>query len=259
MNRDPFPMIVSLLIAVWCVGCNNESPHAAPVVDNRLAEPWISNPSDEWPQIVLTNHAQFNGHTALEGASSFLIDTDDDRILAATAAHLIGSAGGVEPPIPVNELTRKIRSWKMFPRTMPDDFVEAISLGATGLDDPSLDWLFLSIDSADQLPAHPLKPRKDPVRVGETVFLIGCPYVEWDCKQNVYAGVVAERVSDLFRYDIDPPVDLRGFSGAPVIDGKGYVVGVVTIWFQPKMSGENYLEAGGQDIASVWEFLHQNP
>ncbi|QDU58492.1 hypothetical protein Pan181_47290 [Aeoliella mucimassa] len=147
----------------------------------------------------------------------------------------------------------------MFPRTMPDDYIEVHSLGVRGLDDEILDWLVLSIENADPLPGYPLKLRKEPVRIGETVYLIGCPYIEQDCKQNVYTGTITERAfGDRFRYDIEPPVDIRGFSGAPIIDEKGYVVGVMTVWFDPKMSGDEYLEAGGEDIASIYELVQRS-
>jgi hypothetical protein len=257
----------SILIAVCCFGCGSDSHDSTstvepvpeePKVDNRVAEPWVSKPKTEWPQIVLTNHARFTGHSPLRGASSFLIRTNDDRVLAATARHLIGSAGGVEPKIPVNQLTGKIQSWRMFPRTMPDDFVEITSLGVQGLDDEILDWLILSIRNADPLPAQPLRIRKEPVCVGGTVFLIGCPYIERSCQQNVYVGTVTERAfGDRFRYDIEPSVDIRGFSGAPILDEKGYAVGVMTVWFDPKMSGDNFLEAGGEDIASICELVQR--
>ena len=263
MNLYLLQRIGSVLIAVCCFGCGRDSPDATstvdpapatPKVDHRVAETWISKPKAEWPQIVLTNEAEFDGHSSLQGASSFLIKTDDDRVLAATAAHLIGTAGGVEPEIPIYQLTSKIRSWKMFPRTVPDDSVEVNSLGVQGLDNENLDWLILSIKNTDPLPAYPLKLRKEPVRVGETVFLIGCPYIERDCKQNLYTGTITERAyGDRFRYDIEPPVDIRGFSGAPIIDEKGYVVGVMTVWFDPKMDGDNFLEAGGEDIASIYD------
>jgi S1-C subfamily serine protease len=187
-----------------------------------------------------------------------LIQTNDDRVLAATARHLIGSAGGVEPEIPLNQVTSRIQSWKMYPRTTPDDFVEITALGAQGIDDEDLDWLILSIKKADPLPAYPLKLRKEPVHIGETVFLIGCPYLERGCKQNVYTGIVTEReFGNRFRYNIEPAVDIRGFSGAPIIDEKGYVVGVMTVWFDPKMSGDNFLEAGGEDIASIYHLVQR--
>ena len=54
-----------------------------------------------------------------------------------------------------------------------------------------------------------------------------------------------------------PPVDIRGFSGAPIIDEKGYVVGVMTVWFDPKVSGDNFLEAGGEDIASIYDLVQR--
>lgn len=263
MNRCVSQVLAATWFAVYCAGCDSDSRNAGPTVDQpgpqadtRVAEEWISKPKIDWPQIVLTNDAEFNGHSPLLGASSFLIRTGDGQVLAATAAHLIGSAGGVEPEIPVDQLTSRIRSWKIYPRTMPDDFVEATSLAVRGLGQENLDWLILSIEDSDRLPAYPLKLRKDPVRVGEAVYLIGCPYVEQNCKQNVYAGTVTERAfGDRFRYDLDPPVDMRGFSGAPIVDHKGYLVGVMTVWFDPKMSGEKFLEAGGENVASVYDLL----
>lgn len=256
MNQFRYYMIGPMLIAMCGFGCDSDSLNSAPLVDTRIAEQWVVKPKSEWPQIVLTNYAEFKGHSSLQGASSFLINTEDDSVFAATAAHLIGSAGGVVPDIPINQLNQKILSWYMFPRTMPDDYVEIDSLGLNGLDDNDHDWLILSIKNSDHLPASPLKLRREPVRVGETVYLIGCPYIEQDCKQNVYTGVITERAfGNSFRYNIDPPVDLRGFSGSPIIDEKGYVVGIVSVWFDPRMSGENYLEAGGEDIKFIYDLL----
>jgi S1-C subfamily serine protease len=120
----------------------------------------------------------------------------------------------------------------------------------------SLDWLILAIKDTDRpLPATPLHLRSQPVQVGEKVYLVGCPYVEDSCKQNVYAGKVTARAGNRFRYDIEPPVDIRGFSGAPVIDQNGHVVGAMTVWFQPKRQGDRFLEAGGEDAASVYQVV----
>ena len=43
--------------------------------------------------------AEFIGHTPLHGASAFLVKSQDGRTLAATARHLVGPNGGVEPEI----------------------------------------------------------------------------------------------------------------------------------------------------------------
>jgi hypothetical protein len=259
-----FHRFMALYLLVNAAGCDQKLPNAAPPtkpatptqVNSRLAEDWISKPINEWPQIVLTNHAEFTGHTSLDGASSFLIQADNDRVLAATAAHLIGSAGGVEPKIRVSELPSTIRSWKMFPRSKPDEFVEIKALTTKDLERKGLDWLLFSVNLPDRLPAYPLKVRQEAIQVGESVFLIGCPYAERECVQNVYRGIVTARGSaDRFRYDIDPPVDIRGFSGAPIIDQQGYLVGIMTVWFDPKMSGEKFLEAGGEDVSPIYELL----
>jgi hypothetical protein len=241
-------------IAAGCqrLGVIDEPPPAGP------PEPWAFKPAIEWPQLVLTHNAEFNGHTALRGASAFLVKSRDGRVLAATAKHLIGPNGGVEPTIPVADLNGAIRSWRLHPRTLPGQFVVAEKLGAGGLDDHNQDWLILTTKtSPEPWPSLPLQLRPRPVQVGEKVYLIGCPYVEGACKQNVYTGKVTKRSGDLFRYDIDPPVDIRGFSGAPVIDGNGHVVGVMTVWFEPRMRGEQFLEAGGEDAGSVYQLIER--
>ncbi|WP_437726699.1 S1 family peptidase [Sorangium sp. So ce861] len=222
------------------------------------AEPWASRPPREWPQLVLTNLAEFHGHTPLQGASAFLLKTQDDRTLIATAKHLLGRNGGVDPEISIPALDSAIRSWRLFPRTLPDQVAEAAKVAADGLDDPRLDWLVLTLkDIAKPLPATPLPLRPRPVDVGEQVYLVGCPYAEATCKQNVYAGKVTARSGHRFRYDIDPPVDLRGFSGAPVVDQAGHVVGVMTVSFQPRMQGELHLEAGGEDAAAIYRSVER--
>ncbi|WP_437929827.1 serine protease [Sorangium sp. So ce291] len=201
----------------------------------------------------MTNHAEFHDRTALEGASAFLVQTQDGRTLAATAKHLLGPNGGVEPEVPVAALDGAIRSWRLFPRTLPDQLAEAGKVAADGLDDPRLDWLILALkDTGKPLPSTPLRLRARPVEVGEEVHLVGCPYDEATCKQNVYAGKITARNGHRFRYDIDPPVDLHGFSGAPVIDRAGHVVGVISLWFQPRMAGEKFLEAGAEDAAAIY-------
>lgn len=246
-----------LLLPIGCNQTPSEAPAtkspARPAVAELPQTPWASKPQHEWPQLVLTNYATFKGHSALQGASSFLIKTNDNRILAATARHLIGDAGGVKPEVKVAEFDAAIDTWRMFPRTRPKEHLFAERLGATGLTLPQYDWLILEIrGSGDKLPAEPLRLRERPVEVGEEVTLVGCPYVEQGCDQNVYTGKVTARSGDRFRYDIEPPVDIRGFSGAPILDRAGNCVGVMTVWFEAQMEGDKYLEAGGEDPQYVY-------
>jgi hypothetical protein len=259
-SQLPFFIAFSLTVAGGCQR-SEEKPHQFGSSTNAqpattAAEEWASKPPREWPQLVLTNHAEFKDHTPLRGASAFLVKTRDGRTMAATAKHLLGENGGVKPEISVAALNGVIRSWRMHPRTLPDQLVLAEKVGADGLDDENLDWLILTIKNTGKpLPATPLRLRSRSVQVGEQVWLVGCSYVEKDCKQNVYAGRVTNRKADRFRYDIEPPVDIRGFSGAPILDRNGQVVGVMTVWFEPKMRCEKFLEAGGEDAASIFHLI----
>jgi hypothetical protein len=254
-------LLITALVGVAALtGCRRSDNKPQPSEPAAAAEPepWASKPPREWPQLVLSNQADFTGHTPLRGASAFLIKTQDGRTLVATARHLLGVNGGVEPEIRLPRLNAAIRSWRLYPRTLPDQFVSVDGVGAEGLEDENLDWLVLTIKGpAGQLPATPLRLRPGPVQVGEKVLLVGCPYSEATCKQNVYVGKVTARDGDRFRYDIEPPVDIRGFSGAPVLDSDGHVAGVMTVWFEPRMRGQDHLEAGGEDSASIYQLVER--
>src|SRR5206468_990885 len=109
--------------AVCLIGsCDRKTTSATTRASVR--EPWIDLPPAKWPQFVLTNQASFTGHTPLNGASGFLVRTADGRLLAATAKHLIGENGGVQPEIALAELDRVLKSWVMFPRTDPNSMIE---------------------------------------------------------------------------------------------------------------------------------------
>jgi hypothetical protein len=245
MNKGFFLL---LMVVVVLAGCDKE----ARVVQQQAPEPWCSSPPEKWPQIVMTNSTEFKGHTPLRGASSFLIRTESGNVLAATARHLLGENGGVEPALPVAELDSKLGFWHMHPRTLPKQRVRIAGSATRADSGKSNDWLLLKLVEGEVPAVAPLKIRPEPVKVGDQVFLIGVSYAEPDATQKVYSGRVTERgFGDRFRYTITPHVDISGFSGAPIVDEKGLLVGVMTVWFRPKMNGELFTEAGGEDARSA--------
>ncbi len=216
---------------------------------------WINEPHDQWPQMVLTNDAEFNGHTPLYGASAFLVVNTKGTVLAVTAKHLIGTHGGVDPEIDAYDLNSVLRRWELFPRTQSKRRLGVSGLPpttGTPLHHSNVDVLVLALKYSDELlPAEPIAVRHSPVRVGERVYLVGVLYSEPNSPQNVYTGQVVERVGDRFRYSIEPPVDLRGFSGAPILDRNGHVVGVMTVWFARENPSAKDPYGGGEDIRAV--------
>ena len=239
--------IVASIILLFLCGCDrSNSKDASP-----SSEPWATLPHEQWPQLVLTNAAKFKGHSPLNGASGFLIRSEPGKILAATARHLLGENGGVEPEVTLADLDASFDSWVMYPRTLPNHAINLLGSASLTNGPKNNDWVLLRVDGES---AHvtPLRIRRDPVKVGERVHLVGVSYSEPNVVQKVYSGVVTARSSgDRFRYDISPHVAIRGFSGAPVLDDSGLLVGVMTVWFHPRMDGELWTEAGGEDAAGA--------
>jgi Fe-S cluster assembly iron-binding protein IscA len=207
-------------------------------------EPWADRPPAEWPQIVLTNRADFRGHTGLHGASAFLVRDRDGTVLAATARHLLGEDGGVRPAVAVADLEQALVSWKMSPRTLEADFVIVEKPRSA-----RHDVVLLHVKPGPRaLPARPLQVRPEQARAGERVYLVGCPYAESRCKQNVYPGKVLEHGEGPgFQFSLDRPVAIPGFSGAPIVDEAGRAVGVLQGGDGQTATGQDLLPAFNED------------
>jgi hypothetical protein len=181
-------------------------------------------------QVLLTNSAEFIDHSGLNGASAFLVKYQN-KVYAVTAKHLIGEAGGVEPEIKVNELTKYLRSWKMFPRVSIRPESDSISIGKPKLNYDSLNTDILILEVANSnYNILPLQTNFTLPVEGDNLYIIGCPYSQENCKQNIYE----------VKYDSYHPetgmlisiskhkVEMAGFSGAPLVNAQGDVVGAVT-------------------------------
>lgn len=219
-----------------------------PPPDIQAAEAWIGG---EWPQLVLTNAITFRDGRSTEGASSFLVETSNG-VRLATAAHLVGPAGGIEPAVPLSSLDTELKEWDAFVRTRPQPRLSARGFALTSTSDEVVnDWLFLKVDRVPPGLAQPLHLRDTPVAVGERVQLVGCQYRDQACTQHAYGGRVSGRNGHMFRYDLDEPVELAGFSGAPILDAHGLVVGVMSVAFTTYDQGDAQLEGGGRDASAV--------
>lgn len=181
-------------------------------------------------QILLTNEADFKEHTSLYGASSFLIDFNS-TFYAVTAKHLIGKDGGVEPEILPMDLPKKIESWKMYPRVQNKISNDTVLISDSNYKfiQTNADILLLKIKNDVQNLAK-LKPNFDLPKENDSLFIIGCPYSEKDCRQNIYpcTYVFFDTKSKMLFFELKKNIELPGFSGAPIIDKNGLVVAVLT-------------------------------
>ena len=211
------------------------SPPQAHLVAFRASrtEAADSNPEKDWPQLLMRNYGTFIGHTPMDGASSFIIESSDGVHWVATSARLLGPSGGVEPPLPPGKMAAALHRWRAFPPDKPDTFAE-IS-GGRGLNClVTSDWLAMRLPSNDSvLPVKPLHLRRKALKPGEVVYLVGLPYDDQSgATQHVYRGQVTPSTGALdagqFAFEVDAAVDFSGFRGAPVLDGESEVVGVLT-------------------------------
>jgi hypothetical protein len=246
MNRS-FGNAALLAAAIVCFTAAATALAAAP--STQPAAAWASLAPNQWPQLVLTNGAAFTGHSPMQGASSFLVTMPDGQVYLGTAKHLIKAAGGVDPIVPLEELDSALQQWKAYPRTKPAKVIAAKGLAESPNAENDHDWLLLKLtDPAAKLPATPLVPRATPVAVGETVYLIGVPYSDTASAQNVYKGKVTARpFGNYFTYEFSPPVHISGFSGAPIVDEHGLLVGHGVSRSKLKQQDGLEVEFGGED------------
>lgn len=220
-----FPSTFALrLLAAGCtltVGACDHQPaqQAGPPVKN-----WMAEPFDKSPQVLLTNGATFADGQRLDGASAFLVQAGGQRF-AVTAKHLIGPDGGIEPKKLPSHLNAELVSWQLFARRQAPDTLRIDQLLNT-MDADSSDALVFSLKDA-KTSYQALIPRYDAPAKGEEVYLIGCPYAEPDCRQNRYPVRVVDTATDVYVLTENPGLELQGFSGCPVVDKQGRVIGLL--------------------------------
>lgn len=182
-------------------------------------------------QVLLTHYAEFyERKTALTGASAFLINYKNKKY-AITAKHLLGEAGGVEPDVSLGELDTTIAYWALFPRVPVVEEFDTVMVDAKNInyEDFNNDILVLNVANENHK-IEALNISLEIPKKGEKFYLIGCPYSQKDCKQNIYTLTFDEYVEEYskFYFRFKSKVNFSGFSGAPIVDKDGNVIGVLT-------------------------------
>jgi predicted esterase len=183
------------------------------------APAWMALPTNRWPQILLELDITFKDKTRLVGASGFLTRLPNGAVVAATAKHAACNEKSVDA------FESSFTSFLMHPRTTSERQVRLFKTAIKPADANRMDCL-LMIVPPQTWPVEVRPARATPAEEGETVYLVAVPYDDRS-PQNVYKGTVRRsHGDDQFAYDFTEKVDHRGFSGAPVLDAKGNVVGI---------------------------------
>ncbi len=190
------------------------------------------SPASAWPQMLLRNIGTFHGHSSMEGASSFLLEAPNGSHWIATSVHLLGSSGGVEPPLKPGRLAAELDRWRACLPDQPGAYAEAVG-GNDLVSIITSDWLAMQLPADHPpLPVVPLKLRRTLLSANEEIYLVGLPYDDnTGVTQQVYRGHLIpsnQTKPGQFAFVADANVDFTGFRGAPVLDAEGLVVGVMT-------------------------------
>jgi hypothetical protein len=193
---------------------------------------WVDRPRDQWPQIAMINQIEYADTSFPVAGCSFLLDAGDDT-LAVTAKHVLTyfKSGGMNSV----SFRNTLEQWKMFPKDNPQDVVIVDALinenDGEPIDNiPSVtDWLLFSV-RAKSTNLLPLKFRSAPLRKGERVYIVGWRYSDKNCRQRIYEGnfVRIEQGTVLISTRELADNKMPGLSGAPVIDGNGDLIGIMS-------------------------------
>ena len=177
-------------------------------------------------QVVLRNVIRFKTGQEAFGASAFLLDVRG-RTYAVTVKHMLGEDMGIVPPVKPSQVNTQLKEWLFFVPGTHAVVSRARQL-VTPNDNPDIDRIALSLEAGTSARGiSVLKLADTAPKPGDTLFIMGCPYVEEACHQTTY------RVTYLGSQDgymvvkpIDVIKDFAGFSGAPVVDAEGRAVAV---------------------------------
>ena len=213
----------------------------------QTKEPWIDLQPAQWPTIGLINEVQYkNGDRYIDpsfryAGTGFLINTGTDT-LAATAKHILWVAKNKQSSgVSINA---HLQQWTMRPKGNTRDLATMDQLlnedpneklEGAGSSITERDWIVFSVKKSSPK-LYPLKPRFTPVKAGEKVYIISCPYN--DSTTQIHPGIVVRKYGlDIF-IDRDPKANMGGSSGSPVIDANGYLIGIISASTVDNLTGK---------------------
>ncbi len=243
--------ILAIVVTFLIMSCNSQEHENKNKLHSEVEnkELWKSENYIDSVQILLTNEYQLN--QSLEyGASSFLIKAKGDTLLC-TAKHLLGEAMGISPEIKTDEFNSSLEFWIAYPRNgkITNDTISVSKLITEKQNDD--DIILLDCHLGKENAIVPLTPRFSKPAKEERFELIGCQYSDSECHQQIYFATMDSYQGGQILLKSEVKFAPIGFSGAPVIDSNGFVIGLLS--GGGEFEGELYL--GVEPISKVENYL----
>lgn len=189
-------------------------------------EPAVGKQAALRPQFKLKGGKEFWAGTAFVAR-----DKKDAPPVILTALHLFGPDGGLPKPIPSARLGAEV----VDVRLSAIEFLDIKAVGGASLisnGKPYTEKLDVSGDVAafalkEGTPDVLLLAEADPKK-GAAVWILGDEFEGKPPRMRLWPGKVDEAMPQGIEIVLADKVNLRGFSGAPVVDAAGGVVGMVS-------------------------------
>ncbi|TDH28633.1 hypothetical protein EXU57_00720 [Segetibacter sp. 3557_3] len=162
----------------------------------------------------------------------FLLKHNNDTF-AVTAKHLLKIIKTDE--MKTLSISNQVEKWQLYPLTKPSEVVVTDKLLNANpgelLEEKSTyneDWLVFSLKE-NRSNTKPLQFRSTPLLPGEKLYVVGWTRKMESGEQRVYEFEYHKTVGNrILLKEILVPEQFGGLSGAPVVDGAGYVVALVS-------------------------------
>jgi hypothetical protein len=203
-------------------GSANSGEIQSHLLHDPAAPAWAASDSSEWPSAVMVNRGVLTGNTGI-GGCGFLFRLPSKIVVAGTVLHVFGE------DTKIDALPGMIKSWTM----ATADSRKELRIGALAMninpDSPTnpVDCVIADVSQLGDYPVEVLTPRISRLAVDEVVYVAGISResgrkAAYHRAKVVYLYDAPARVDYIF----DEQISTNGFSGAPILDSRGLLVGI---------------------------------
>lgn len=211
-----------------------DEPAAPEETSTLMPEPWAAAPPSEWPRITLTNLVNLQRRESLAGGSAVLLTGESGALYGVTASHLLGELDTSRRDIAPTKLKVFLKDWTLHLADNPQAAIAFRDVNEEVFTKrfQGIDLLILTKpDALTPLPATALRAERIRARAGEDAFIVGVSSDDPQQRQQVFPCKVkssGRAATDGLSVSISATFNPDGFSGAPIVNARGHLIGILT-------------------------------